>query len=136
MEAAHTTEKGLNKNFYNVCHPMQGSRLWILIETNEIQHLPNNIYRLLLKAVKKHIVKEEKRRRFIEFVTSKFRNNQNLYDCVAIQQKIKLACDYTFLLNSVHHHKDLLFSFNIVVDKTLGKFASSVDLQLFEVYQP
>ncbi|KAL5127427.1 hypothetical protein HKD37_14G039851 [Glycine soja] len=117
MEAAHTTEKGLNKNFYNVCHPMQGSRLWILIETNEIQHLPNNIYRLLLKAVKKHIVKEEKRRRFIEFVTSKFRNNQNLYDCVAIQQKIKLACDYTFLLNSVHHHKDLLFSFNIVVDK-------------------
>ncbi|KAG5110260.1 hypothetical protein JHK82_039483 [Glycine max] len=105
MEAAHTTEKGLNKNFYNVCHPMQGSRLWILIETNEIQHLPNNIYRLLLKAVKKHIVKEEKRRRFIEFVTSKFRNNQNLYDCVAIQQKIKLACDYTFLLNSVHHHK-------------------------------
>ncbi|KAG4962797.1 hypothetical protein JHK86_039665 [Glycine max] len=84
---------------------VKGSRLWILIETNEIQHLPNNIYRLLLKAVKKHIVKEEKRRRFIEFVTSKFRNNQNLYDCVAIQQKIKLACDYTFLLNSVHHHK-------------------------------
>ncbi|KAG5015474.1 hypothetical protein JHK85_021610 [Glycine max] len=97
-----------------------------------------NIYRLLLKAVKKHIGKEENKRHFIEFVTSEFRNNRNLSDCVAIQQKIKLARDYTFLLNSVHHHKDLLFSYNIAVDRsdevkrTLGKSASSVGLQLPE----
>ncbi|KAL5188238.1 hypothetical protein HKD37_05G013754 [Glycine soja] len=101
-----------------------------------------NIYRLLLKAVKKHIGKEENKKHFIEFVTSEFRNNQNLSDNVAIQQKIKLARDYTFLLNSVHHHKDLLFSYNIAVDRsdevkrTLGKSASSVGLQLPEVYQP
>ncbi|KAG5136426.1 hypothetical protein JHK82_021157 [Glycine max] len=101
-----------------------------------------NIYRLLLKAVKKHIGKEENKRHFIEFVTSEFRNNRNLSDCVAIQQKIKLVRDYTFLLNSVHHHKDLLFSYNIAVDRsdevkrTLGKSASSVGLQLPEVYQP
>ncbi|KAG5029561.1 uncharacterized protein LOC114412986 [Glycine soja] len=101
-----------------------------------------NIYRLLLKAVKKHIEKEENKKHFIEFVTSEFRNNRNLSDNVAIQQKIKLARDYTFLLNSVHHHKDLLFSYNIAVDRsdevkrTLGKSASSVGLQLPEVYQP
>ncbi|RDX63808.1 hypothetical protein CR513_57716 [Mucuna pruriens] len=97
------------------------------------------IYRLLLKAVKKHIGKEENKRHFIEFVTSEFRNNQNLSDGVAVQQKIKLARDYTFLLNSVHHHKDLLFSYNIAVDRsdevkrTLGKSASSVGLRLPEV---
>ncbi|XP_020209386.1 uncharacterized protein LOC109794344 [Cajanus cajan] len=100
------------------------------------------IYRLLLKAVKKHIGKEENKRHFIEFVTSEFRNNQNLSDGVAVQQKIKLARDYTYLLNSVHHHKDLLFSYNIAVDRsdevrrTLGKSASSVGLRLPEVYQP
>ncbi|KAL2343225.1 hypothetical protein Fmac_004510 [Flemingia macrophylla] len=99
------------------------------------------IYRLLLKAVKKHIGKDEKKRHFIEFVTSEFRNNQNLTDGVAVQQKIKLARDYTYLLNSVHHHKDLLFSYNIAVDRsdevrrTLGKSAASVGLQLPEVYQ-
>ncbi|KAK7399730.1 hypothetical protein VNO78_10919 [Psophocarpus tetragonolobus] len=100
------------------------------------------IYRHLLKAVKKHIGKEENKRHFLEFVTSEFRNNQNLSDGVAFQQKIKLARDYTFLLNSVHHHKDLLFSYNIAVDRsdevkrTLGKSASSVGLRLPEVYQP
>ncbi|KAH1076974.1 hypothetical protein GLYMA_19G087500v4 [Glycine max] len=79
------------------------------------------IYRLVLKA---------------------FHNNRNLSDSVAIEQKIKLARDYTFLLNSVHHHKELLFSYNIAVDRsnevkrTHGKSASSVGLQFPEVYQP
>ncbi|CAJ1938429.1 unnamed protein product [Sphenostylis stenocarpa] len=99
------------------------------------------IYRHLLKAIKKHIGKEENKSHFLEFVTSEFRNNQNLSDGVAVQQKIKLARDYTFLLNSVHHQKDLLFSYNIAVDRsdevkrTLGKSASSVGLRLPEVYQ-
>lgn len=66
------------------------------------------IYRDLLKAVKKHIGKEENKRHFLEFVTSEFRNNRNLSDGVAVQHKIKLARDYTFLLNGVHHHKVLL----------------------------
>lgn len=59
----------------------------------------------LLKAVKKHIGKEENNRHFLEFVTSEFRNNRNLSDDVAVQQKLKLARHYTFLLNAVHHHK-------------------------------
>lgn len=63
------------------------------------------IYRQLLMAVKKHIGQEESKRHFREFVTSEFRKNSNLSDDVAVQQKIKLARDYTFLLNSVHHHK-------------------------------
>ncbi|KAG4915390.1 hypothetical protein JHK87_052947 [Glycine soja] len=76
---------------------------------------------------------------FIEFVTSEFHNNRNLSDSVAIKQKIKLARDYTFLLNSVHHHKELLFSYNIAVDRsnevkrTHGKSASSVGLQFPEL---
>jgi hypothetical protein len=67
-----------------------------------------HIYRHLLKAVKKHIGKEENKKHFLEFVTSEFHKNRNLSDGVAVQQKIKLARDYTFLLNSVHHHKVLL----------------------------
>ncbi|AES75993.1 putative complex 1 LYR protein [Medicago truncatula] len=100
-----------------------------------------NIYRHLLKAVKKHIGKEENKKHFLEFVTSEFHKNRNLSDGVAVQQKIKLARDYTYMLNGVHHHKDLLFSYNIAIDRsnevqrTLGKSAASVGLQLPEVYQ-
>ncbi|XP_004512677.1 uncharacterized protein [Cicer arietinum] len=100
-----------------------------------------NIYRHLLKAVKKHIGKEENKRHFLDFITSEFHQNRHLSDGVAVQQKIKLARDYTYMLNSVHHHKELLFSYNIAVDRsdevkrTLGKSAASVGLQLPEVYQ-
>ncbi|KAK7359156.1 hypothetical protein VNO77_01103 [Canavalia gladiata] len=99
------------------------------------------IYRQLLKAVKKHIGKEENKRHFLDFVISEFRVNRNLSDDVAVQQKIKLAHDYTYLLNSVNHHKDLLLSYNIAVDRTdevkrtLGKSAARVGLGLPEVYQ-
>jgi hypothetical protein len=72
-----------------------------------------HIYRHLLKAVKKHIGKEENKKHFLEFVTSEFHKNRNLSDGVAVQQKIKLARDYTFLLNSVHHHKVLLIVFSL-----------------------
>jgi len=68
------------------------------------------IYRHLLKAVKKHIGNEEHKSHFLEFVTSEFRNNQTLSDGAAVQQKIKIARDYTFLLNSVHHQKVLFLS--------------------------
>ncbi|KAB1212215.1 hypothetical protein CJ030_MR5G024983 [Morella rubra] len=101
-----------------------------------------NVYRQLLKAVKKHIPNEDSRRRFKEYVTEEFRKNCTLSDPSSILQKIRLADDYTFLLNSVHHHKDLLFSYNIAVDRSeemnrvLGKSAASVGLQLPEVYQP
>ncbi|KAL5801638.1 hypothetical protein ACOSQ3_033270 [Xanthoceras sorbifolium] len=100
------------------------------------------VYRQLLKAVKKHIGKEDYKIHFNEYVMQEFRNNSKLLDPASIQQKIKLAHDYTFLLNSVHHHKDLLFSYNIAVDrsdemkKVLGwKSAASVGLQLPDVYQ-
>ncbi|KAJ7975112.1 Complex 1 LYR protein [Quillaja saponaria] len=100
------------------------------------------VYRTLLKAVNKHIGKEESKRPFREYVTEEFRKNSNLSVVDSVQQKVKLAQDYTFLLNSVHHHKDLLFSYNIAVDRSdemkriLGKSAASVGLQLPEVYQP
>ncbi|KAI9157142.1 hypothetical protein LWI28_017519 [Acer negundo] len=99
------------------------------------------VYRQLLKAVKKHIGKEDYKTHFSEYVTQEFRKNCKLSDPSHVQQKIKLAHDYTFLLNSVHHHKDLLFSYNIAVDRSeemkriLGKSAASVGLQLPDVYQ-
>ncbi|KAH7547945.1 hypothetical protein JRO89_XS14G0043000 [Xanthoceras sorbifolium] len=94
------------------------------------------VYRQLLKAVKKHIGKEDYKIHFSEYVMQEFRNNSKLLDPASIQQKINLAHDYTFLLNS-----DLLFSYNIAVDrsdemkKVLGKSAASVGLQLPDVYQ-
>ncbi|XVE68965.1 hypothetical protein DITRI_Ditri09bG0112500 [Diplodiscus trichospermus] len=100
------------------------------------------VYRDLLRAVKKHIGNEEHKKHFCDYITQEFRKNCQLSDPSLVTQKIKLANDYTFLLNSVHHHKDLLFSYNIAVDRSdemnriLGKSAASVGLQLPEVYQP
>uniref|UniRef100_A0A803Q9P3 Uncharacterized protein n=1 Tax=Cannabis sativa TaxID=3483 RepID=A0A803Q9P3_CANSA len=70
-------------------------------------------FRNLLKAVVKHIGKEDSKRHFREHVTNEFRKNL-----------------------------ELLFSYNIAVDRseemkrTLGKSAASVGLQLPEVYEP
>ncbi|CAI0442865.1 unnamed protein product [Linum tenue] len=100
------------------------------------------VYRDLLRSIRKNIGKEGYKSHFSEFVAQEFRNSSNRStDQSCIQQKMKLARDYTCLLNSVHHHKDLLISYNIAVDRTnemkkvLGKSAASVGLQLPEVYQ-
>ncbi|KAG8503301.1 hypothetical protein CXB51_001286 [Gossypium anomalum] len=100
------------------------------------------VYRVLLKAVKNHIGKEEYKKHFSQYIAEQFRKNSQLSDPSLVAQRIKLANDYTYLLNSVHHHKDLLFSYNIAVDRSdemkriLGKSAASVGLKLPEVYQP
>ncbi|PHT55874.1 hypothetical protein CQW23_04360 [Capsicum baccatum] len=102
------------------------------------------VYRNLIKAVEKHIGKEEHKVHFTDFIRDEFRKKRNLdypKDPSFILQRIKLAQNYTYLLNSVHHHKDLLFSYNIAVDrsnemtKVLGKSAASVGLRLPDVYQ-
>ncbi|KAM0936553.1 hypothetical protein DsansV1_C26g0189861 [Dioscorea sansibarensis] len=100
------------------------------------------IYHRLLKAVKKHVGHDGSRKHFRDYITKEFRKNSNLSDQAAIHSKLKLAHDYTFLLNSVHRHKELLFSYNIAVDrsdemkKVLNKSAASVGLRLPDVYQP
>ncbi|KAG1365527.1 hypothetical protein COCNU_12G005270 [Cocos nucifera] len=99
------------------------------------------VYRQLLKAVDKHIGKDGGKRHFRDFIIEEFRKNANLSDQAAVQNKVKLAYNYTFLLNSVHHHKELLLSYNIAVDrsdemkKILNKSAASVGLHLPDVYQ-
>ncbi|KAF6157403.1 hypothetical protein GIB67_038176 [Kingdonia uniflora] len=96
------------------------------------------VYRVLLKSVRKHIGKEEKKRHFTDFITQEFRKTT---DDSAIPQKLKLARDYNYLLNNVLHHKELLYSYGIAVDRsdevarTLRKAAASVGLQLPEVYR-
>ncbi|KAI3794944.1 hypothetical protein L1987_37585 [Smallanthus sonchifolius] len=100
------------------------------------------VYRELMKTVKKQIGKEEHKIHFGDFIKSEFRKNGDGLGPSVIQQKAKLASDYAYLLNSVHNHQDLLFTYNIAVDrsdemkKVLGKSAASVGLQLPEVYQP
>ncbi|CAH9100324.1 unnamed protein product [Cuscuta epithymum] len=114
--------------------------------------MEKEVYRNLVKAVKKHIGKEEHKAHFTDFIRVEFRKSINSKAAAAAAMKdlsfthqenrLKLAKDYTFLLNSVHHQKDLLFSYNIAVDrsdemkKVLSKSAASVGLQLPEVYQP
>ncbi|OAY66620.1 uncharacterized protein LOC109719067 isoform X2 [Ananas comosus] len=101
-----------------------------------------NVYRQILKAVDKHIGKDGGKGHFREYVIDEFRKNKALSDEAAVRDKLKLAHDYAFLLNSVHHHKELLFSYNIAVDrsdevkKILDKSAASVGLRLPDVYQP
>ncbi|KAL2933452.1 Serine protease inhibitor [Bienertia sinuspersici] len=99
------------------------------------------VYRHLLKSVKKHIGQADYKQHFRDFIVEEFHKNREMSDPSSIQSKLKLARDYTFLLNSVHHQKELLFSYNIAVDRSeevkrvLGKSAASVGLQLPEVYQ-
>ena len=66
------------------------------------------VYRQLLKAVKKHVGKEESKKHFVDYVAQKFRDKSILSKPHSIQQEIKLARDYTFLLNSVHHQKAIV----------------------------
>ncbi|RRT82965.1 hypothetical protein B296_00018908 [Ensete ventricosum] len=63
------------------------------------------VYRSLLKAVKKHIGNEGSKRHFRDYITEEFRKNASVSDQATVENKIKLAHEYTFLLNSVHHHK-------------------------------
>ncbi|KAI3939375.1 hypothetical protein MKW98_022243 [Papaver atlanticum] len=96
------------------------------------------VYRNLLKAVQKHI---GTKKHFTDYITQEFRNASSLTDPKLIKHKINLASNYTYMLNSIHHHQDLLFSYNIAVDRseemtrTLRKSAGSVGLQLPEVYR-
>ncbi|KAK9075801.1 hypothetical protein SSX86_004130 [Deinandra increscens subsp. villosa] len=63
------------------------------------------VYRELMKTVKKHIGKEEHKTHFRDFIKSEFRKDGGGLEPSFIQQKMKLASDYTYLLNSVHHHQ-------------------------------
>ncbi|CAH9114590.1 unnamed protein product [Cuscuta epithymum] len=108
------------------------------------------VYRNLVKGVKKHIRREEHKAHFTDFIIEEFRTSNNTEAAVAAAKKglsqthqegrLKLAKDYTFLLNSVHHQKDLLFSNKISVNRSdemkrvLRKSAASVGLQLPEAY--
>lgn len=80
--------------------------------SSETLHV-TKVYRNLLRAVKNHIGNEENKRHFREYVTEEFRKKSISTDLSSNQQRIKLAQDYTFLLNSVHHHKALLSSLTL-----------------------
>ncbi|CAN6842763.1 unnamed protein product [Brassica oleracea] len=58
------------------------------------------VYRDLLKAVVKHVGKEDHKSHFTDFVKNEFRKKNG-----HSVEKINLARNYTYLLNSIHSHK-------------------------------
>ena len=58
------------------------------------------VYRDILKAVVKHVGKEDHKYHFTDFVKREFRNNSN---------SLHLDRNYTYLLNSIHSHKVCFF---------------------------
>ncbi|PWZ33058.1 hypothetical protein Zm00014a_004386 [Zea mays] len=98
------------------------------------------VYRRLLKAVQKHVGRGATKQRFLDFGAAEFRAPAGTE--AGARARLRLAGDYAYLLTSVHHHKDLLLSYNIAVDrsdetkKILNKSAASVGLQLPDVYKP
>ncbi|KAF8776360.1 hypothetical protein HU200_003591 [Digitaria exilis] len=98
------------------------------------------VYRRVLRAVHKHVGGDASKQHFRDFIAAEFRAAAGTE--ADARARLRLARDYAYLLTSVHHHKDLLFSYNIAVDrsdemkKILNKSAASVGLQLPDVYQP
>ncbi|KAH7281622.1 hypothetical protein KP509_36G055600 [Ceratopteris richardii] len=76
------------------------------------------VYRNLLKTLRKHVAKEATKTSFRDYITKEFRKNAGLKDKIAINRGLQLAKDYALLVQSVHHHKELLFSYNIAIDRS------------------
>ena len=84
------------------------------------------VYRELMKAVKKHVGKEEHKTHFTDFIKSEFRKAGDGLETSFVQQKINLARDYTYLLNSVHHHQVRVFHINYMY---FGSSVVCIDLK-------
>ncbi|KAF7071717.1 hypothetical protein CFC21_076979 [Triticum aestivum] len=97
-------------------------------------------YRRVMKAVQKHVGGGADKKHFREFVAAEFRSPAGTE--ADARARLRLAGDYAYHLTSIQHQKELLFSYNIAVDrsdemkKILNKSAASVGLQLPDVYQP
>lgn len=98
------------------------------------------VYRRVMKAVQKHVGVGADKKHFREFVAAEFRSRVGTE--ADARARLRLAEDYAYHITSIQHQKELLFSYNIAVDrseemkKTLNKSAASVGLQLPDVYQP
>ncbi|XP_047050265.1 uncharacterized protein LOC124655406 [Lolium rigidum] len=98
------------------------------------------VYRRVMKAVQKHVGGGADKKHFREFVAAEFRSPVGTE--AEARAGLRLAEDYAYHITSIQHQKELLFSYNIAVDrseemkKTLNKSAASVGLQLPDVYQP
>lgn len=77
-----------------------------------------SVYRKLLKTIKTHVAKDVSKSFFRDYIVQEFRKNAGLTDKAIISKNLQLAQDYVLLLCSVHHHKELLFSYNIAIDRS------------------
>eukprot|EP00250_Pteridium_aquilinum_P027141 c34293_g1_i1 orf=236-574(-) len=73
------------------------------------------VYRKLLKTLKTHVGSKAS---FRDYIVEEFRKNAGLTDRDLISKNLQLAKDYAILVQSVHHHKELLFSYNIAIDRS------------------
>lgn len=67
--------------------------------------MARGVYRHLVKAVRRHVMRDNGNTQFHNFIRDEFRNNGDLKDSSTVQQKLNLARDYAFLVRSVHAHK-------------------------------
>eukprot|EP00850_Spirogloea_muscicola_P025880 SM004672S16627 [mRNA] locus=s4672:224:746:- [translate_table: standard] len=75
-------------------------------------------FRALLRAVDRHITKVGANTEFREYVIAMFRvAGEGTSQPEQVAKRVALARDYTFLVDSVHHHRELLQSYNIAVDR-------------------
>eukprot|EP00249_Psilotum_nudum_P007201 c20389_g1_i1 orf=237-584(+) len=74
-------------------------------------------YRKLLKALHTHVTKDPSKSSFRDYVYLEYRKNAGMADGPLLREKLQLAEDYATLLTSIHFHKELLFSYNIAVDR-------------------
>ncbi|KAI5070839.1 hypothetical protein GOP47_0015182 [Adiantum capillus-veneris] len=77
-----------------------------------------SVYRNLLKTLRTHVGKGSTKTDFRDYIAQEFRKNAGLTDKDLIKKRLQLAEDYAGLVQSVHHHKALLFSYNIAIDRT------------------
>lgn len=91
-------------------------------------------YRHLLRAVQQHVTSSTGNGLWKEYAKEQFRRNAGEKDGRKVQELVQLAEEYATLVEDVHAHKELLFSYNIGVERNqrdmMEKTARRVGLEL------
>lgn len=91
-------------------------------------------YRQLLRAVQQHVTASTGNGTWKEYAREQFRRHAGEKDGRKVQALVELAEEYATLVQDVHAHKELLFSYNIGVERNqremIEKTARRVGLEL------
>lgn len=97
-------------------------------------HPVRTAYRHLLRAIQQHVTSNTGNGSWKEYAKEQFRRNAGEKDGRKVQELVQLAEEYATLVEDVHAHKELLFSYNIGVERNqrdmMEKTARRVGLEL------